>query len=79
MIIPVEQLNSEILRNIAEDFITRDGTDYGDVELSLNEKVMRLLAQVKRKEVLISFDEESESITLVGAEDARRLGLLDSD
>ena len=79
MIIPIEQLNSEVLKNIAEDFITRDGTDYGHVELTLNEKVERLLIQVRKQEVLISFDEETESITMVGADDARQRGLLDSE
>lgn len=79
MIIPIEQLNSEILKNIAEDFITRDGTDYGHVELTLNEKVERLLIQVRKQEVLISFDEETESITMIGVDDARQRGLLDSE
>ena len=79
MIVPIEQLNSDILRNIAEDFITRDGTDYGEVELTLDEKVECLLVQVKQGDVLISFDEEAESITLIEANEARRLGLLDPD
>jgi uncharacterized protein len=35
MVIPVSQLQEETLNNILEEFITREGTDYGDYEISL--------------------------------------------
>jgi uncharacterized protein len=39
MDIPADQLKPELLRSIAEEFVTREGTDYGDMEVSLDEKV----------------------------------------
>lgn len=69
MIIPPSKLPAQTLRNILEEFITRDGTDYGDCELSLEEKVDRLYPQVFTNEVLIIFDEATETIQLVHKRD----------
>lgn len=69
MIIPASKLPPQTLHNILEEFITRDGTDYGEHELSLEEKVERLLPQIANGEVLIVFDEELESIQLVHKQD----------
>ena len=64
MIIPPTSLSPEILNNILEEFITREGTDYGNIELSLSDKVKRLMPQILNGNVLIIFDEKSESIQL---------------
>jgi uncharacterized protein YheU (UPF0270 family) len=69
MIIPPNRLGSEALQNLLESFITRDGTDYGEHEWSLEDKVAQLRPKVLKGEVLILFDEESESITLVSREE----------
>lgn len=70
VIIPPERLTMEALRGIVESFIVREGTDYGAQELSLNEKVEALLPQVVRGDVVIFFDEESESVNLLPREEA---------
>lgn len=69
MIIPPSKLPAHTLRNILEEFITRDGTDYGEFELSLDEKIERLYPQIQAGEVLIVFDEALESIQLVSKRD----------
>jgi len=76
MIIPFEKLDAAVLRSIVEDFITRDGTDYGEIEHSLAQKVDSLLLQIKRSEVFVTFDEASESVSLVTAGDALQKGLI---
>ena len=77
--LPYAQIPSELLSRILESFVTREGTDYGEVERSLSEKVDNLHAQVKRGEVVIVFDGESESFTLLPRAEARALGVdLDS-
>lgn len=70
MIIPPEQLTREVLIGIVESYITREGTDYGEHELDLDSKVKRLLPQVLKGEVLIMYDEESQSVNLVPKDDA---------
>lgn len=71
MIIPYQSLSSEALRSIIEEYISREGTDYGDYELSLEQKVQRLLPQVRSGDVLIVFDEMTESVQLVAKRDLR--------
>lgn len=71
MIIPYQQLSADVLQAIIEQYITREGTDYGAHELSLQQKVDRLLPQVKSGEVLIVFDALSESVQLMHKHDYR--------
>ncbi len=71
MIIPPESLSAEALQGVLEEFISRDGTDYGESELSLEAKVNRLRPQVMRGEVLIVFDDVLEGVTLMTREEWR--------
>lgn len=59
MLIPHEQLSREALQNLIEEFVTRDGTDYGADEIPLTRKTRQVLEQLQRGEVVILFDEES--------------------
>jgi uncharacterized protein len=63
--VPPSALSREALRALVEEFVTRDGTDYGAVERSLEAKVADVLRQLDRDEVCIVFDPESETTTLV--------------
>ena len=69
MIIPYNELSEEALQALIEDFVTRDGTDYGQDEMSVQEKAERLLVLLKTGEMLISYNEESESCGLVTKEE----------
>lgn len=69
MVIPPSQLSSEILQSIAEEFITREGTDYGEHEMTLQDKLACLLPRIIKGEVLIVFDAGSETLGLVNRED----------
>lgn len=73
MIIPYEQLSSEALQGLIEEFITREGTDYGFEEISLSTKVDQVRQQLKRREVVIVFDETSESVSILSRRDAELL------
>ncbi|HET6335411.1 MAG TPA: YheU family protein [Polyangiales bacterium] len=62
--VPASALSQNALLGIVEEFITREGTDYGVREHTFDEKrasVFRLLAA---GEVAIFFDTESETTTL---------------
>ena len=65
--VPADQLSPETLRALVEEFVTRDGTDYGAVERGLESKVADVMRQLERGEVRIVFDPDSETITLVTA------------
>ena len=70
--IPWNSLKPETLRAIVEEFITREGTDYGDVEVPLQHKVDAVLVQLKNGHAAVLWDEESETCTLQAVDPARR-------
>jgi len=63
--VPHVQLAPEVLRRLIEEFVTRDGTDYGAIERTLGEKVAVVLQQLEAGEVAIVVDAESETIDIV--------------
>ncbi len=63
--IPPELLSPEALRGVLEDFVLREGTDYGLRDWSLDEKVAQVALQLQRGEVSLMFDPETQSVTLV--------------
>lgn len=74
VVVPAEQLSAEALTGLIEAFINREGTDYGEVEWSLEEKVAQVRELLRRREVAIVFDPLTESCTLVSREALRGLG-----
>lgn len=72
MIIPYEQLSPEALQGLIEEFITREGTDYGWEEVSLATKVMQVRHQIERQEVVIVFDLATETVSLLPRRDAEQ-------
>jgi uncharacterized protein YheU (UPF0270 family) len=59
------QLSPEALRAVLESFVLREGTDYGEREFSLDEKVAQVLRQLERDEARIVFDPHTQSVTIV--------------
>jgi len=71
MEIPYELLSAEALRSLVEEFVTREGTDYGHGEWDLDRKVEAVMRQLKYGEAVVVFDEESSSANLVLKKDLR--------
>jgi uncharacterized protein len=65
MIIPWQDLAPDTLNNIIESFILREGTDYGDVEASLAQKVDEILLLLRINEVVLVWSELHESLTIM--------------
>ena len=63
--VPASSLSADTLRAIIESFIVREGTDYGDAEYSLDNKVDQVRRQLGRGEVLLMWDEALESCNLI--------------
>jgi uncharacterized protein YheU (UPF0270 family) len=63
--VPPGDLAPETLRSLAEEFVTRDGTDYGAVEKTLHEKVAGLMRELEAGEAKIYFEAESGTINIV--------------
>ncbi len=67
--IPYGQLNPETLNGVIEEFVTRDGTDYGEFEVSLKTKISQVLGQLKSGKAVIVFDQESETCNILNSSD----------
>ncbi|HEY2782903.1 MAG TPA: YheU family protein [Steroidobacteraceae bacterium] len=62
--VPYGELSAELLHAVVESFVLREGTDYGEREFSLEDKVAGVIRQLKMGEAKILFDPESESVTI---------------
>jgi len=63
--IPVDRLSAELLDAVIEEFVLREGTDYGDREVSLAAKITQVRQQIARGQVVIVFDPDSETCNLL--------------
>ncbi|MDU0353235.1 YheU family protein [Paraglaciecola aquimarina] len=68
MIIPIEELEPSTLCNIVEGFVLREGTEYGEIDCSLEDKVKQVVNQLKKGEVLLVYSELHESVNIVPKE-----------
>jgi uncharacterized protein len=69
--VPYGELPADLLNAVIESFVLREGTDYGEKELSLEDKVARVVRQLKKGEAQILFDPESESVTIAVRQSSR--------
>ena len=67
--IPYNQLSPEALQGIVEEFVTRDGTDYGEIEISLKTKILQVINQLKSGKAIIIFDQKSQTCTILKKDD----------
>ena len=69
MIIPHTDIAADTLHALIEEFVTRDGTDYGEHEVSTAKKVQQVMSQLERQEIFIVYSELHETCTLKTRED----------
>ena len=63
--IPVDRLSAEVLTAVIEEFILREGTDYGVQEAGMDNKIAQVHRQLTKGDVLITFDPITENCTLL--------------
>ena len=77
IVVPYTELSDDALRGVLESFVLREGTEYGERDVSLDQKVAQVTRQLQRGEAQIVFDPESETIDIVvAAEKGRVAGAL---
>jgi uncharacterized protein YheU (UPF0270 family) len=70
--VPWRALSADALQGIVEEFVTREGTEYGESDVPLATKVADVRSQIERGDVLIFFDEASSSCQLMRRADVGR-------
>jgi len=75
--IPYNQLSPEALQGVIEEFVTRDGTDYGIIEVPLETKISQVLGQLKSGKAVIVFDQKTETCTILKSDNPVLEGIED--
>jgi uncharacterized protein YheU (UPF0270 family) len=65
MFIPYQSLRSDALRGIIEEFVSREGTEYGTQAYSLESKVETVLKQLESGNACLVFDPATETCDIV--------------
>jgi len=65
VIIPWQELEVATLENLIETFVLREGTDYGEQERSLEQKVADVRRQLERGDVVLVWSELHESVNIM--------------
>ena len=66
--IPWQDLQTATLWGLVEEYVTRDGTDYGEEEIAVGNKAEQVLSGLKQQRYVILFDAEQESVHIVTTE-----------
>ena len=66
--VPYDRLTPDALDGIIEEFVSREGTDYGDYDYSFDDKKDQVRAQIRRGQVVILFDPVGETCQLAMAD-----------
>lgn len=73
IVIPHAQLSAEALNGLIEEFILREGTDYGLHEYTLEQKNLQISKQLKSGQIVVVFDPNEETCSIVRKEELSKL------
>ena len=62
--VPYDRLSADALDGFIEEFVSREGTDYGDYNYSFDDKKEQVREQIRRGQVVILFDPVGETCQL---------------
>jgi uncharacterized protein len=63
--VPYQNIAADTLDQLIEDVVTREGTDYGAVELSLAEKKAQALHHLQTGHAVVVFDHDTQTVTIM--------------
>jgi hypothetical protein len=63
--VPYDRIDPETLRNMIQEFVTRDGADWGEAGCTLEDKVEQVLRQLRDRKVKVVFDLTSQTANIV--------------
>jgi len=70
--VPWREISAPALRGLVESFVLREGTDYGEHEVSLDVKVGQVMRQLERGEAEVMYDPDTQSVSVVVATGRRQ-------
>ena len=82
LLIPYQQLSADTLEGLIEAFVLREGTEYGERDISLSDKVAQVKTQLEADQLVILYSELHESVDIITKQQWRQLvkqGEVESD
>lgn len=67
-LIPVDRLSPKALQGVIEEFISRDGTDYGEIEVPQERKFSQVKYRLDNGLAVLVFDDETETTNIIPAD-----------
>lgn len=67
-IIPIDRLSRDTLRGVIEEFISRDGTDYGEKEASPERSFSQVRYKLEKRLAVLVYDDETETTNIFPAD-----------
>ena len=71
MLIPYQDIGADTLTQLIEHFVLQEGTEYGEFDISLAEKVLQVREQLASGKVVIVYSELHESVNIVPKDQVR--------
>ncbi len=65
VLVPWDKLSPAVLSGVIEEFVTREGTEYGANDVALETKVLQVRRQLEKGDIVVLFDGKSETVNLV--------------
>ncbi len=69
IVVPYDALSLEALQGVLEEYVSREGTDYGHANFSLAQKVAAVRRQLERGLAVIVYDPATQSCNIVPRQD----------
>ena len=67
--IPVNKLSHEALQGVIEEYISRDGTDYSEIEVPTETRFRYVKQKLEKGLAVLIFDDEAETTNIFLAND----------
>lgn len=77
-IIPIERLSPEALKGVIEEFISREGTDYGEIEVAAETSFRQVKSKLEKGLAILTYDDETETTNILLADNPIVAGLRDA-
>ena len=75
ILVPWDRIGANAQQSVLEEYVTREGTEYGFKDVPLEEKVRQVRRQLERGEVVVFFDLASEAVNLATKREAELAGI----
>ncbi len=69
VVIPWQSLSEDALEGVIEEFVSREGTEYGLEEVPLTEKIAAVRRQLEAGTAVILFDESTGTCNIAPADE----------